>query len=294
MRLINKLRSIRKKKNNKRKFDQDDAKHPTRLPSYLKKKYYKKGFFAINIINYELEKNNYKDYVTDWDRLIKMKKENHKYKFVIKDKLIFHNYFKGNPKIIQPLGFISKGQIIDFQTTQMTSVERIFENLDEDIIIKPSRGGRGLGIIKVQAREREEAISSLQKISRQGNVFVIQKKLKQSGFCHKVNPQAVNTIRILTMRDPDKGEPFIAQAVQRFGSESTGYLDNWSAGGLSVDIDLDKGVYKKGATRSSMKGLNWLSRHPDSDIKFEGIAVENWEEIKKGVLELSKELFFIP
>lgn len=290
-----KIRGIWAERRRVREFRRENAKYPTELNSNLKKKFYKKGFFANNIINYELTENDYEEYVSDWDRLFNIREMNQHHKFVLKDKMIFHNYFRNKPCIVPPLAFINRGSLIDFSTQQILSPEKLIERSENDLILKPCRGGEGDDVfkLKVKYQKKSAALGILKKTLQKKESYVLQECIKQNGIYREINPYAVNTIRILTMQDPNTGEPFIARAVQRFGSEESGYVDNWSAGGLSVDIDLKEGTYKKGAARAKNDGLRWFSRHPDTKEKFEGVEIRNFQQIKTKVLELSKELFYL-
>src|SRR5699024_7586738 len=119
---------------------------------------------------------------------------------------------------------------------------------------------------------------------------VIQKLILQDGLPHKINPNSLNTLRILTMIDATTKEPFIAKAVQRFGTLQSDFVDNFSAGGIAVDTDIESGVYKKGAIRNNQNQIDYLSQHPDTAVVFEGEQIKNWQEIKNIVLEMSQEL----
>lgn len=118
--------------------------------------------------------------------------------------------------------------------------------------------------------------------------------IKQTGPLAEVYPNTLNTIRILTMFDHHTNKPFIARAVQRIGTAKSVVVDNFTAGGISVLIDIESGVLGKGAHYPNGDKLIWYSSHPDTDVGFEGLRIDNWEEIKNYVLNLSQQYFYIP
>lgn len=278
-----------------KKFIMYEIKQRNNIPFLKRIRYYKRGFLSSNMIVYNLKFNNHNDYVSDWVRFSKLSRINRGFDTIINDKIIFHNYFKNNPNVVQPLAYIYNNQIIDFENHNKIDVEDFVKKLKEDIILKPSRGGGGGGVVKLTVKDMsyDILVKQIKNLLSTNVNYVIQEVIKQEGFCHSVNPCSVNTIRILTIQDPVTKKPFIAKAVQRFGTKESNYLDNWSAGGISVDIDIDKGIYKKGATFPKDAKIKWLSLHPDTGVKFENLKIENWTEAKRLVLNLSEELFYL-
>jgi hypothetical protein len=116
--------------------------------------------------------------------------------------------------------------------------------------------------------------------------------VQQGEFPSSIFPGAVNTIRILTMSDPDTEEPFVAAAAHRFGSQSSAPVDNLHAGGLSSLIDLESGALSAAAERGEDR-LIMHDVHPDTGAQISGRVVPNWSALKEQVLEVANRLPFL-
>ena len=170
-----------------------------------------------------------------------------------------------------------------------------------DIIIKKMVGGGGKGIFKishlnndmymddekVSYEKFESFISSLER-------HIIQQYIIQASYSNNIYSGTINTIRILTMRDPDTKEAFIATAVHKFGSEKTKPVDNVWKGGMTALVDLDTGVLQQAAYHhSNNKKIEWKETHPDTNEKIEGTVIPNWENVKSTILNLTNELSYL-
>src|SRR5699024_9069442 len=131
---------------------------------------------------------------------------------LINDKFLFHDFFKENPRVVRPIALIKNKELLDFESKDKISVTSL-RALDVDLVFKPQTGGRGKGIRVV--RRNDDRNQSIEKLLNSNDNYVIQKLILQDGLPHKINPNSLNTLRILTMIDATTKEPFIAKAVQR-------------------------------------------------------------------------------
>jgi hypothetical protein len=100
---------------------------------------------------------------------------------------------------------------------------------------------------------------------------------------------------VITFRDVDTGEPFVAFASHRFGTDRSRPVDNFGAGGLSAGIDLATGVLDRGLSRvRSADGrrneIRWIDEHPDSGARITGTKIPHWEQVLDGVLHAAAAL----
>ena len=115
-------------------------------------------------------------------------------------------------------------------------------------IIKPTlfgTWGKGVKLFHTEngfIPEMNMSIADL--FSNYKNSFIIQSKLEQHPDIAKLNPTSVNTIRVLSYRR--ENEVIILYAVIRIGREGK-IIDNETAGGIKVDIDLQTGRIKGSA-----------------------------------------------
>lgn len=268
------------------------------------------GFFSFSSLLYDFSINKKEYYVSDLTRIMRTSRINGSRKIVLDDKLIFHAMNKNNPHVIPILAFTKHGKL--YKITGNTSHE-IFSKDDfksfvaqflNGLIIKPYTGGGGSQISKViYENEKLRFYGDCDTFEQfKDNVinnkreFLMTEIIKQDNVLSEIYPKTLNTVRILTMLNPDSNTAFIASAVLRIGTEKSNVVDNWTAGGLSISINLKTGELGKGATYPNKKGekIVWHETHPDSHVKFYGVQIPNWQEITKSILEFSQEYHFLP
>lgn len=133
-------------------------------------------------------------------------------------------------------------------------------------------------------KDFDELCELKEKLSR--GSYLIQERVFQCEELQKLNPLAINTIRIVTKKK--NGKPEIFAHLLRVGTSISGNVDNWAAGGLAVNIngngELSKyGYYKlQYGTKESV--------HPDTGIVLEGFRVPYFEEAKELVLKAHESL----
>lgn len=289
--ILAKLQAIYRERIRQEIFYEKDIYKNDGIDPEIRKKYYKKGFSTANITTFNLENNNPDEYFSDWHRYFKATHINREYRILFYDKMVFHNYFRHFAKIVQPIAYFHEGSIIDFHSQEKIKIDQLLENINTDLIIKPATGKQGIDVLKINLSDnnRQGLREKLQEIMKSNNTFVIQEAIKQSGFSHEIYPHSVNTIRFVVMKDPDTNKFFIAGAIQRFGTSISKHVDNWSAGGMIITIDTEKGIYKKGAINPQGNTLKWISAHPDTQVHFEGQKITNWNNITQKILEVSEK-----
>lgn len=269
----------------------------------------KSGFLSISSVFYDFSNNDMQDYLSDWTRLRKASKINDRRRIIIDDKLLFHHKNEDN-KHVKPIVAITKDRklfkIENSKLIELKGEESFGQYVNcfaNGLIVKPYTGGGGARISKVKFHQNklhfEGACTSYSDFERtvinndKAN-FLMTEIIKQTGPLAEVYPNTLNTIRILTMFDHHTNKPFIARAVQRIGTKKSVVVDNFTAGGISALIDIESGILGKGAHYPNGDKLIWYSSHPDTDVGFEGLRIDNWEEIKNYVLNLSQQYFYIP
>jgi len=255
-----------------------------------------KGFYGETKIIYQLTKENYKDYLSDYKRL-KAKFINGRYSFVLNNKVVFERVYKDNVKIPKTLALIEKGEIIPFGS-DIKDVNSLIEYAKKNlkVVIKPVDGGGGSGVFIVKfdngnlyIDNNKVAEDDLQKkICRLDN-YIINEFVIQGEFAKKLYPQSLNTMRILTMLDPSTKKAFIPFAVQRIGTKSSAPADNWTQGGISAEIDIETGEIKEGASFPLSGKVEWLKEHPETGYRFYGLKIPGWENIKEEIIALAEK-----
>lgn len=102
-------------------------------------------------------------------------------------------------------------------------------------------------------------------------------------------PASANTVRVLTM-NPADGDAFVATAILRVGTSKSGHVDNFSRGGLSVDVDLETGELGRAAERLPNHEVRYRDSHPDTGARIEGAEIPGWADIEARVLEIANSI----
>lgn len=104
--------------------------------------------------------------------------------------------------------------------------------------------------------------------------YIFQEAIKQNLEMNRLNGKAINTLRIVTINK--NGEAYPLTALLRVGTDHSGNVDNWAAGGLAVGIEED-GTLKERAFFKPVHGLSTRS-HPDSGVVFSSFKVPYFKE----------------
>jgi hypothetical protein len=168
----------------------------------------------------------------------------------------------------------------------MTDVKKFLKR-KKSLIAKPTRGLGGKGIVHLQFDQDGFAFNGRKKKWRQiahrlataGDIIVCE-YVRQGSFASGLYSHTVNTIRMLSMRNPESGRAFIAAAVFRIGCSRSLPVDNISSGGIVCDIDPDRGCLGRAATGFYDQGpFRWIDKHPDTGIRMKGLNIEGWPGI---------------
>lgn len=265
------------------------------------------GFLPYEYIWYDLEKNDYRNYVSSrssfQNRLI-----NGSFNAILSNKILFEKHIKsvisGIEKlhVVESIGYIEGGFLFPFNKEIISDGFSLLKStLDKnDIILKPVLGDGGVGVKIIikdvdqyiydnKKMRWEELVVSLKKL----NNYLLQKKFIQSGLSHDIYPVSVNTMRIGTMIDHETHQPFIGYAIHRFGSDESGFIDNINQGGLASFIDLDTGTLGEGM-KFSLSGEKYTYMiHPLSSSKIINKQIPDWLSVKKRLTEMAGRMPYL-
>ena len=160
------------------------------------------------------------------------------------------------------------------------------------MIIKPLYGRGGIGI--VIARKAGDLITiQTPKSSVPLDDFVledrsvVQELLQQDVRMAAFSSFSVNTLRIITMLTK-QGEVILVNGSMRSGVGES-FVDNWSAGGVSVGVDCEKGVLKKYAYDRKWRRF---AVHPTSGTVFGDYPIPEWERVRAAAIAIQKAFSF--
>lgn len=157
-----------------------------------------------------------------------------------------------------------------------------------DVIIKPTLSSHGNGVKKLHVHDGvvDESGTRLKDLLvKYRKNYLIQDLVKQHPDMNALNPDSINTIRIVTYR---KGmDVYVLYAAIRIGRKGQA-IDNESAGGISTKINLD-GTLCKFAYGAPGQDKIELT---DSGVKLEGYQVPSFEKVIAVVKEQHLNLPF--
>lgn len=264
---------------------------------------WRRGFLSNKYILYQLDRNNSRDYLSDYERTLKTYRINRQYREILDDKLFFSLLVrKFGDYAPEVYGVIARGRVhlIDPQKKQSETDFLEFLREKDRVVLKPQRGGGGRGI-RIVAFEKgnivengkpapaEQFLARLKEL----DFHLICEYICQHSYASTIFPLTPNTIRIVTMWDDELDRPFIAAAVHRFGCASTVPVDNFTQGGASAKIDLRTGQMENVAVVKDGK-LEFGETHPETGEPVKGVIVPHWETVAGEILNLAGALGFIP
>lgn len=280
----------------------------TPMPLSARLKMWWNGFFSAAWFRYEfyLKENKPDDYVSDYEENLRASKlVDSKYTIYVDNKIVFPVFFGTFAPVVFNYAFINNARVIaQDKSLGINSFDDIIGLIKKGnkIVIKPADGQRGGNVHKLFLSEEnkiiwnnretneEELLDRLPKL----DFNIICPWVEQSEYVKKIYPSTTNTVRILTCIDPESNEAFIAHAVQRIGTKHSFPVDNFAVGGLTCAIDIDSGVIQKGSYIIPTESKKtWYDRHPETNEQIEGIAIPNWQKVKKRLVEIASSVSFL-
>lgn len=252
-----------------------------------------RGFDSDSYKNYNLDKNNYKDYLTESERW-RSRKINGPYTIVLDDKRLFYEVFSSYLKIPKTILNITNNVIVDYETQQEITLEDMLEYIKKykGLAFRPISSGGGKYVSVVIAKENDTYEVNGKELNRNDTLEflkiqcddIVTEYVFQHNYSSKIFSGAVNTIRIVTTQMKN-GECIIPISLHRFGTEKSVPVDNACSGGIFGVIDVDTG--RIGPCKSYLTDETYYN-HPDTGAKIDGVIVPKWEEIKEEILGVAK------
>ena len=155
---------------------------------------------------------------------------------------------------------------------------------------KPVIGTCGKGILKINIKDYNSLEEIYAYLTKEGYNYELEELIIQDEAVSKIYPDAINTVRIVTIVDDDR-TPHIICAYFRIGNGK--YVDNFNSGGMVAPVNeetgevLDKAIDKK---------KNLYAYHPITKAKIKGFVFPDWDKALKLVKEASlvvKEMHYI-
>lgn len=144
----------------------------------------------------------------------------------------------------------------------------VFVGVEDESLIHTTGKRYSLQQLHATLQQQQLRPGNFPKTSR----FVIQQRVLAHETLRAFHPVTLPTIRIVSCLD--RGEAWIPRAALKLPVGRSG-VDNFHAGGVACAIDPETGTVAQGISKS---GFEWLSVHPESGIRFDGLALPFWSD----------------
>lgn len=152
------------------------------------------------------------------------------------------------------------------------------------IIIKPLDANCGKGVEKIILKDHPDLKKLYEHILETGSALA-EEFIVQHSEMSRMYPEAVNTIRVVSVLDKD-GEAHIIYAAVRLGNGGR-IVDNINAGGLSAPVDVETGILTNVAFD---KDFHYYDEHPYTGVKIVGFAIPHWNRAAELVCSAAKRI----
>ena len=280
----------------------DDFLHTKSTNIFQKIWCWRHGFQSFRIQQYGLTKENYKNFLSDY-QYHWLNRINNGYQIWINDKTttryVMEPYKQYLAKyyydIIKMSGETCIKALQDIPEGFEPSFDGIFKLLRQEklLALKPSSGTHGDGFYRMEYADGKYLINGKEMtedeivamISGFKSIYVITEYLFMHHELKKIYPNSVNTIRVAVVNQ-NAYEPKIMQTYMRIGSSKSGFTDNVGYGGICAKIDTATGRYYCAEQLRDHK-FTPCPVHPDTGVRIEGV-VPNWDYMCEGVLNICR------
>jgi hypothetical protein len=253
---------------------------------------WRRGFYAETLQMYDLQAHDLDDYISDYERVRTLATINEA-RHVLDDKLVTYLYLS-QVGVPTPTVYaqVHDGRL--FWLSPEPPRGGSGESLERrgKLAVKARAGSSGSGfavlsrsegVTRVDGRPVGDPVRELGRGS-----LIVSDYVEQHEQLAAIYPGTTNTMRLVTFRDVDTGEPFVAFASQRFGTRQSQPVDNVRAGGITVGIDLATGTYTRAVRPPQGKlgntGFTWFDEHPETGTRITDVPVPHWDLVCDGVL----------
>lgn len=260
---------------------------------------YSNGFLSSKGALWGITSDTVGEYLSDLEYR-RVKQIDSPYNSGLQNKLLFRLILSPAHGHLLPdvYGLVRDGQFVSFdRLSGLESTEELLDHLgNEAVVLKPVNASKGDGIRMLESdggqfRISGEPVSRAQLVEeiRAEEESILEEHVSQAAYAAEIFPETTNTLRILTMIDPETDTPFVGTAAHRFGTHLSRPTDNWSAGGISAGVDADTG--RLGPVVASpdhpVATDNRIGSHPDTGAQIAGISVPGWEQITDTICDLA-------
>lgn len=261
---------------------------------------YKHGFLQSTIDVCGINKNNYKQFISDREYWYGHP-YNGSYTTIIDNKLwlplLLKDYLEHCPKYYF---FKDKSGFIDLTINKRTSIDNVLCLIEAEKIValKHTHSSLGKGFYKVSTRDDGDYLlnddilnkEQFQSFLESLDCYLFTEYVIQHRYSQEIAPKSLNTLRLLTVWDYDKKSFFVARAFHRFGANGS-TVDNLAAGnGVLVYIDKNTGITTgEGVVKTFNKDNSYTKNvvHPNVNVDLSNLVIPNFSEIMNKIIDIA-------
>ena len=188
---------------------------------------------------------------------------------ILRDKLLFFRYMSdiGIP-VPTVFAIVFEGKILnlDFKPADI----EVFKKR-KDYFVKDIDGECAFRLMQIDNYDIYNKNSDFFSAGR----FIVQESLIQHSEMNGLNPQSVNTLRLVTTMDKNTDVQLFA-GLLRIGTSKSGKVDNVAKGGIAVGIKKDGYLHEYGYYKPEFGTKTHM--HPDSKIEFKTFQIPYYDQ----------------
>jgi hypothetical protein len=278
---------------------------PVRLSPGRRLWAWRRGFLSRSAVRYGVTDENRHLFVSDWARFVKTPWIDGQFTPALNNKVVFSRILASyGCTVPEYYCLIRDGEM--FQIGDRYPMHSPSDVADAclaggEFVVKPYTGGGGLRVVVLSAREgrllvnweersRDEVVDLVGRLSD----GVVSQFMHQHEYASRIFPHSANTIRVLTMWDYERGEPFVPFAGHRFGRPSSVPVDNCSQGGISCPVDVATGVLGVAVASRKLAVASSHETHPDTGEQITGVQIPHWDLTIRELLDICRQMAYIP
>lgn len=260
---------------------------------------YRHGFLSPKGAIWDLRDETVDRYLSDREYR-RLGRINGPYQSGLDNKLLFHQLLAPTDESLLPSvhGLVRDGRFVAVDPFDCVGTFAELERRvsEQPLILKPITAAKGDGVRRLTWKNDTLRLDGRPLDRRDfrrdlgsDRDLLLTERVTQAEYAARIYPDSTNSVRLLTMVDPETDEPFVASAVHRFGTAESGHVDNWSRGGVSAEIDRETGELGRTVRQSPTAGgtVTWMDRHPDTDVEIAGTVIPAWDRVTDAILDLA-------
>ena len=122
--------------------------------------------------------------------------------------------------------------------------------------------------------------------------LIFESIVRQTKQFEQFNQSSVNTVRFMTTLYPDGNVKIIGTFI-KIGRAGTCVDNAGSGGNVDAAIDVETGKLQYVIQYDGFRRIKSITHHPDSGNILDGVQVDNWEAIKRKIIEFQKAMPYI-